>query len=176
MFSKFSISRHHITLEAAGLVALADLSIVTVRTALTGTASLLDVLLLAPGSHYLRLFRPQDSWGFWVLGMLIVARTINVIIARRRSKDSEEWKGAPEDGDGDLLILLSQDRWVRLQGSLHDIKTVTAGEWLRDRSTVESFFVALATLLVYITAALAGNGRRWGACLSLASCSALPPF
>ncbi|PBK68176.1 hypothetical protein ARMSODRAFT_958316 [Armillaria solidipes] len=119
----------------------------------------------------------QDSWGFWVLGMLIVARTINVIIARRRSKDSEEWKGAPEDGDGDLLILLSQDRWVRLQGSLHDIKTVTAGEWLRDRSTVESFFVALATLLVYITAALAGNASTMGslliACLLLCSAALL---
>ncbi|KAG7443751.1 uncharacterized protein BT62DRAFT_921696 [Guyanagaster necrorhizus] len=268
MFSTSSISRHHITLEAAGLVALADLSIVAVRTALTGTASPLDVLLLAPGMHqqqsaeevnrgefpttgaittgyvfrvenpatvsylqrigrtghlvtarvsmnpsrdaslsrYDRLLQSlfvtgvpatllyllspvltvvvlallgaiQDWWGFWVLGMLIAARVINVIIIRRRSKDSKEWKGAPEEGEGDLLILLSQDRWVRLRGSLHDIKTVTAGEWLRDQGTVESFFVALATLLVYAAAALAGNASMMGslliACLLLCSAALL---
>ncbi|KAK0200602.1 hypothetical protein DFS33DRAFT_1278011 [Desarmillaria ectypa] len=265
MFSKLSISRHHITLEAAGLVALADLSIVAVRTALTGTASPLDVLLLAPGMHqqqsaeevnrgefpttgsitngyvfrvenpatvsylqrigrtgylvtarvsmnpshdptlsqYSRIVQSffvtgvlatllyllgpiltvvvlallaaiQDWWGFWVLGMLIVARMINVTVIRRRSKDSKEWKGAPEKGDGDLLVLLSKDRWVRLQGSLHDIKTVTAGEWLRDQSTLESFFVALATLLVYAAAALAGNASTMGSLLiaSLLLCSA----
>ncbi len=49
MFKKSSISG--ITLESAGLVALADLSTVAVRTALTGTASYLDVLVLAPGMH-----------------------------------------------------------------------------------------------------------------------------
>ncbi|KAK0430029.1 hypothetical protein EV421DRAFT_2042141 [Armillaria borealis] len=250
MFSKFSIYRHHITLEAAGLVALADLSIVAVRTALTGTASPLDVLLLAPGMHqqqsaeevnrgefpttgsiingyvfrvenpatvsYLQriartghlvaaqvsmhpsrdalypytiafpiltvvvlalLAAIQDWWGFWVLGMLIAARAINVIVIRRRSKDSEDWKGAPEKGPGDLLIILSKDRWVRLHGSLNDIKTVTAGEWLRDPSTAESFSVALATLLVYAAAALAGNASTMGslliACLLLCSAALL---
>ncbi|KAG7443747.1 uncharacterized protein BT62DRAFT_902027 [Guyanagaster necrorhizus] len=267
MFSTSSISRHHITFEAAGLVALADLSIAAVRTALTGTVSPLDVLLLAPGMHqqqsaeevnrgefptigaittgyvfrvenpatvsYLqrigrtghlvtaRVSNPsrdaklsphnrlvqsffvagvpatllyllgpilavvvlallaaiRDWWGFWMLGMLIVARAINVIIIRRRSKDSKEWKGAPEEGEGDLLILLSQDRWVRLRGSLHDIKTVTAGEWLRDQSTLESFFVALATLLVYMAAALAGNASTMGSllfdCLLLCSAALL---
>ncbi|PBK87628.1 hypothetical protein ARMGADRAFT_448015 [Armillaria gallica] len=49
MFKKSSISG--ITLESAGLVALADLSTVAVRTALTGTASWIDVLVLAPGMH-----------------------------------------------------------------------------------------------------------------------------
>ncbi|KAK0219182.1 hypothetical protein IW262DRAFT_1084087 [Armillaria fumosa] len=268
MFSKFSISRHHITLEAAGLVALADLSIVAVRTALTGSASPLDVLVLAPGMHqqqsaeevnrgefpttgsiingyvfrvenpatvsYLQrigrtghlvtaqvsrhpsrdaslsrydrlvqsffvtgvqatllylfsttltvvvlvlLIAIHDWWGLWVLGMLITARAINVIAIRRRSKDSEEWKGAPEKGPGDLLIILSKDRWVRLHGSLNDIKTVTAGEWLRDQSTAESFSVAFATLLVYAAAALAGNASTMGslliACLLLCTAALL---
>ncbi len=49
MFNTSSISG--ITLESAGLIALADLSTVAVRTALTGTASYLDVLVLAPGMH-----------------------------------------------------------------------------------------------------------------------------
>ncbi len=39
--------RSHITLESAGLIALADLSTVAVRTALTGTS---DALVLAPGA------------------------------------------------------------------------------------------------------------------------------
>ncbi|PBK59877.1 hypothetical protein ARMSODRAFT_991032 [Armillaria solidipes] len=41
----------HITLKSAGLIALADLSTVAVRTALTGTSSYLDALVLAPGMH-----------------------------------------------------------------------------------------------------------------------------
>ncbi len=146
MFGKYSI--HHIILEAAGLVALADLSIVAVRTSLTGTASPLDVLLLAPGMHQQQSAEEEDSW-----------------------------KGAPGKGEGDLLILLSKDRWVRLRGSSHDIKTVTAGEWLRDQSTAESFFVALATLLVYAAAVMAGNASTMGslliACLLLCSAALL---
>ncbi|KAK0472536.1 hypothetical protein IW261DRAFT_1570893 [Armillaria novae-zelandiae] len=233
MFSKFSISRHHITLEAAGLVALADLSIVAVRTALTGSASPFDVLVLAPGMHqqqsaeenpaavsylqrigrtghlvaaqvsrhpsrdaslslYDRLIQSffvtgvpatllyllstmltvvvlallaaiHDWWGFWVLGMLIAARAINVIVIRRRSKDSEEWKGAPEKGPGDLLIILSKDRW-RENGS-------------EIRAQLESFSVAFATLLVYAAAALAGNASTMGslliACLLLCTAALL---
>ncbi|KAK0472611.1 hypothetical protein IW261DRAFT_735530 [Armillaria novae-zelandiae] len=40
-----------ITLQAAGLIALADLPPVTVRTALSGTASYSDALVLAPSMH-----------------------------------------------------------------------------------------------------------------------------
>ena len=40
-----------ISLQAAGLVALIDLSAIQRRTALVGSASLLDVLFLAPGMH-----------------------------------------------------------------------------------------------------------------------------
>ncbi|KAK0492840.1 hypothetical protein EDD18DRAFT_440305 [Armillaria luteobubalina] len=250
MFSKFSISRHHITLEAAGLVALADLSIVAVRTALTGSASPLDVFVLAPGMHQQQsaeevnrgefpttgsiingyVFRVENPatvsylqrigrtgylvtaqvsrhpsrdaslslydrlvQSFFVTGVpatllyLLSTMLTGVVLALliaihdwwglQRSKDSEEWKGAPEKGPGDLLIILSKDRWVRLHGSLNDIKTVTAGEWLRDQSTVESFSVALATLLVYAAAALAGNASTMGslliACLLLCTAALL---
>ncbi|KAL0937439.1 uncharacterized protein CTRU02_207170 [Colletotrichum truncatum] len=41
-----------ITLSAAGLVALADLQTIAHRTALTGTSSWFDALVLAPGLHY----------------------------------------------------------------------------------------------------------------------------
>lgn len=42
----------HLSLSAAGLVALADLQTIARRAALTGTSSWLDALVLAPGLHY----------------------------------------------------------------------------------------------------------------------------
>ncbi|KAK0200599.1 hypothetical protein DFS33DRAFT_1376101 [Desarmillaria ectypa] len=272
MFDTSSISGH-ITLESAGLIALADLSTVAVRTALTGTASYLDVLVLTPGMHqqqsavkindgelpntgsmtngyvfrvenpatvsYLRHIgrtgklvtarvstkpsrdcdpftnpfcdndlSPQNSpffvagvratllylmcpiltiivfallciirdwWAVTVLGMLVLARFINVVVIKRRSQ--EGWKGKKESGNGDLLILLSQDRWVRLQGTINDLKAVTAGHWLRGQTSEESFAVGFATLLVYASAALAGNASTVGslhiACLLLCSAALL---
>ncbi|SJL04226.1 uncharacterized protein ARMOST_07587 [Armillaria ostoyae] len=50
MFNTSSISSP-ITLEAAGLIVLADLPAVASRTALTGGASFLDALVLVPGMH-----------------------------------------------------------------------------------------------------------------------------
>ncbi|KAJ0336075.1 hypothetical protein COL922a_008405 [Colletotrichum nupharicola] len=41
-----------LSLSAAGLVALADLQTIAHRTALTGTSSWWDSLVLAPGIHY----------------------------------------------------------------------------------------------------------------------------
>ncbi|PBK68169.1 hypothetical protein ARMSODRAFT_209282 [Armillaria solidipes] len=259
MFKKSSISG--ITLESAGLVALADLPTVAVRTALMGTASWLDILVLAPGMHqqqsadevnrsefpqtgsltngyvfrienpatvsylqrigrtgylvtalvkpkpkpknplnnsYFDLSPPQyhtfyiagvfvallyllcpiltivvfallgsirDWWALAVLGMLVLSRMINVFVIKRRASDSKDWKGAEEEGPGDLLVVLSQDRWVRLQGELSDVKRVTAGQWLRDEDRVESLAVGVATLLVYAAAALAGNASTTGSLL-----------
>ncbi len=116
-----------------------------------------------------------DWWGFLALGMFVLARLINVVVIKRRSQQG--WKGAIEDGDGDLLILLSQDRWVRLQGSINDLKAVTAGQWLRDLSAAESFAVMFATMLIYASAILAFNASRMGslliACLLLCSLAML---
>ncbi|KAK0224913.1 hypothetical protein EDD85DRAFT_230470 [Armillaria nabsnona] len=181
-----------ITLEAAGLLALADLPTVTLRTALFGGACFLDVLVLVPGmrkqqcadeinrgefpttgamtsGYVFRVENPAtvsylqsigqtghlvtaristisvvvvlcvvgDWWGIGALGMFVSARLINVVVIERRSQQG--WKGAIETGDGDLLILLSQDRWVRLQGTINDLKAVTAGQWLRDLSAPECF-------------------------------------
>ncbi|PBK88125.1 hypothetical protein ARMGADRAFT_443253 [Armillaria gallica] len=253
MFSTSSISGH-ITLEAAGLLVLADLPAVASRTALTGGASFLDALVLVPGMHKQQcadeinrgefpttgamnsgyVFRVEnpatvsylqtigqaghlvtarvsqnpsqnadlslqnrvlqslfvagvpatvlyflcpistmavfallgvigDWWGFGALGMFALARLMNVVVIRRRSQQG--WKGAIEDGDGDLLILLSQDRWVRLRGSINDLKVVTAGQWLRDLSAPESFSVMFATTMVYASAILAFNASTVGSLL-----------
>ncbi|KAF7797679.1 hypothetical protein EIP86_011084 [Pleurotus ostreatoroseus] len=233
-----------LSLDAAGLVALADLSTIKQRTALTGSASYWDLLFLAPGIHtqqeagnvnegelpacgamttgyvfrvenqatvsYLqRIGRPgclatveveerpmnspfsifsvggyvpsllyligisltlvslailgaiHDFWAVGVLLMLLTSRAINTIVIKRRTQLG--WKGMPEPGvKGDLMILLSQDRWVRMRGWVDDLKAVTSGQWLRDQTTMENFASAFATLLVYVSAALAPNASTIG--------------
>ncbi len=96
-----------------------------------------------------------DWWGFGALAMLILARLINVIVIRRRGQQG--WKGAIEEGDGDLLILLSQDRWVCLKGSINDLKAIMVGQWLQDLLAAESFAIMFATTTVYASAILAFN-------------------
>ncbi|KAF7796042.1 hypothetical protein EIP86_007212 [Pleurotus ostreatoroseus] len=103
----------------------------------------------------------QDFWAMGVLLMLVAARTLNTIVVIRRS--GVGWKGAREPGVyGDLLILLSQDRWIRMQGLVDDIKVVTAGHWLREQTSREGFASAFAMLLVYAGAALAINATTVG--------------
>jgi hypothetical protein len=109
----------------------------------------------------------RDWWAVGVVGVLMAARLINTIIVQQRAEAG--WKGAPEVGvRGDLLVLLSQDRWFRIQGYVDDIKAVTAGQWLRDMNRVESSFASFATLLVFVTAALAGNSSTMGSFLMAA--------
>jgi hypothetical protein len=204
-----------ITLDAAGLVALADLATIKQRTALTGSASLFDILLLAPGIHtqqeastvnggdlpitaamttgyvfrienqatvsYLQgvgepghlvtvnvekesspnlvasvfrtlrcthallsslfyntcivltitalavLWSIHDFWAVGVLLMLILARLVNTVVIKRRAQKG--WKGKLEPGvKGDLLVLLSEDRWIRMRGLVDDLKAVTSGQ------------------------------------------------
>ncbi|KAM0796214.1 hypothetical protein BDR22DRAFT_529024 [Usnea florida] len=103
----------------------------------------------------------DDWWALAVLLALISARTLNTIVLRRRSVSG--WKGVKEPGvKGDLLVLLSQDRWIRLQGQVDALKAVTAGQWLRDMTFVESSLAAIATLLVYINAILTSNATQMG--------------
>lgn len=107
-----------------------------------------------------------DWWGLFVIFLLMFARFCNTIIIRRRSRVG--WKGASEPGvRGDLLILLSQDRWVRMCGAVDDLKTVTSGQWLHEMTFVESSVAAFATLLVYLDAALASNSKQSGKVLLL---------
>ena len=109
----------------------------------------------------------EDWWALAVLLILVLARTLNAIVVRRRSVLG--WKGVKEPGvNGDLLILLSQDRWVRLQGSVDALKTVTAGQWLRDTTFWESSLTAIATLMIYINAAVTTNASQAGEIVMLA--------
>ncbi|KAK0451153.1 uncharacterized protein EV420DRAFT_1482562 [Desarmillaria tabescens] len=113
----------------------------------------------------------EDWWGFGVLWMLVLARLINVVIIKQRSIMG--WKGAHEDDDGDLLILLSQDRWVRLRGSIDGLKAVTAGQWLREMTDIESFAVAFATFStgsLLIAGLLLSSVALLGLCNSMTKC------
>ncbi|KAI9665105.1 MAG: hypothetical protein M1821_006553 [Bathelium mastoideum] len=240
-----------VSLDAAGLVALADLEVIAQRTAYTGTSALLDTLVLCPGLHrqqtapdlnggeypavaamtsgyvfrvenpatvlYLKkvgktgclttlhvtrqippsrtssvfskffthqnavplqtasyltapcltivvmvlLILSEDWWGVFVICALIFVRFCNVIVLRRRAEVG--WKGASEPGvKGDLLALLSQDRWVRIKGDVDDLKAVTSGQWLRDMTFVERSVTACSTVLLYLDAALASNMKQTG--------------
>lgn len=103
----------------------------------------------------------REWWTVAMLLLLVLARALNTFVFRQRS--TLGWKGQPEPGvQGDLLVLLSQDRWVRLQGLVDDIKTVTSGQWLHDLTLLQSFVSTVATLLVFITAALSPSASVFG--------------
>ncbi|KAF1814308.1 hypothetical protein P152DRAFT_266935 [Eremomyces bilateralis CBS 781.70] len=96
-----------------------------------------------------------DGWGVVVLGMLVVARTVDMLVLRARSRRG--WHGAAEPGKrSDLLVLLSQDRFVRIRGWVDDVKAVTSGTWLRAMSFVEEALMAVVLLLVYGAIVLSG--------------------
>ncbi|KAK4508781.1 hypothetical protein PRZ48_002520 [Zasmidium cellare] len=196
-------------LGTAGLLALADINTIPLRTALTGTSSWLDIFILAPGLHKqstapdlnkgeypacaamttgppgktevgsvgsgfaymsavllsLAIFATTvligDIVTIAVLTLLLLNRLINVSIIRRRARPG--WFGAPEPGvNSDLLVLLSQDRWFRIQGATYDVKAVTSGTWLRDATFLESSLVSFATLLTYLSAAISINATPSG--------------
>ncbi|RPA79942.1 hypothetical protein BJ508DRAFT_227030 [Ascobolus immersus RN42] len=243
-------SLNDLSLDAAGLIAIADLDTITRRTAIIGSASFFDLLVIAPGIHSQQnatelakgenpacaalttgyVFRVEnpatvyylqnigktgqlvrvhveevsgnhissrftsvkagflasvffflcpvitvivlgftialwDWWAFSCILALISARALNVVVIRRRSVKG--WKvGISERGEkGKLLVLLSQDRWILMLGDVDDLKAVTAGQWLRDPTSMERFLTAFGTLLVFATAVLAGNSTNMGAIL-----------
>ena len=126
------------------------ISMVSYLLAVALTATILILLALL-----------EDWWALAVMVMLSFARLLNIYLVRHRA--TVGWKGASEPGEqGDLLILLSQDRWLRMRGAVDDLKAVASGEWLREPTMFESSLVAFATLLVYLDAALAGNASLEG--------------
>ncbi|RMZ69755.1 Alcohol dehydrogenase zinc-binding domain [Pyrenophora seminiperda CCB06] len=108
-----------------------------------------------------RVYALGDIWGLFFMSNLILTRLINFVILRRRSQPG--WFGAPEPGvEGDLFILLSQDRWVRIRGQVDDLKALTSGTWLSEPTTLEGFFEAVAKLLIYANVAVAGHATDAG--------------
>ncbi|KAI9367250.1 hypothetical protein BJX61DRAFT_335086 [Aspergillus egyptiacus] len=109
----------------------------------------------------------REWWGVFCVLALVLARLCNILVIRRRCTDSG-WKGASEPGvQGDLLVLLSGDCWVRIRGAVDDLKAITAGQWMHDRTVGEDVVSAFATLLVYVSAVLVGNISKLGQVLLL---------
>ncbi|SJL17770.1 uncharacterized protein ARMOST_21332 [Armillaria ostoyae] len=116
----------------------------------------------------------QDWQGIGVMATFMLSRLINVVVVRRRSK---RWEVVRQfDVEDDLLVLLSQDRWFRLQGISDDLKIITSHQW-REKSAAEGLAVSFARLLVYITVGLCPFVSTLGtltiACLLLCSSALL---
>ncbi|EKM53633.1 uncharacterized protein PHACADRAFT_260092 [Phanerochaete carnosa HHB-10118-sp] len=106
-----------------------------------------------------------DHAALGFLGSLIAARALNVAVLKRRARKG--WKGMPEPGTyGDLMVLVSQDKWVRIRGLVDDLKTVTAGQWLQDMSALDSLLASAASLLVYGSVAFAWQATPLGSALT----------
>ncbi len=121
----------------------------------------------------------QDWWGLGVLATLVLSRLIHVVVARRiwRSKQRSSL-GKKSDVEGALVIILSQDRWILLQGVEDDLQTVIAS---RDTTVTEQFHeriaLSFALLPVYIATVFSFYtstvGRMMITCLLLCSSAIL---
>jgi hypothetical protein len=119
------------------------------------------VVPLLTCSLFSLFFAIEDWWACLVISVLVLARLCNVLVIRRRAQLG--WKGASEPGvRGDLLVLLSQDRWIRIQGFVDDLKAVTSGQWLRDMTFVENAVVTSSNVLVYLSVTFASNASQAG--------------
>ena len=83
-------------------------------------------------------------------GLLNVARMLSVRCLGGRL-EGRGWQGMREEGvKGSLLVLLSRDRWVRLDGMVDDLKAVTGGSWLMEETADETVIGQLTCLLVWL--------------------------
>ena len=99
---------------------------------------------------------------FFVVAVLLLLLSRVFSVASLRAKTSPSWHGAPEPGvKGDLLVLLSEDRWIRIKGLVDDLKAVTSGSWL-NRAGHPQLVDALdwaARLLVYLAVVALANAE-----------------
>jgi hypothetical protein len=103
----------------------------------------------------------RDWWAVSYLLILVSVRFINTALIRAQAR--VDWHGQSEPGQlGDLFILLSYDRWVRIRGEVDDLKAVTSGRWLRRPTAFEEVMSGCATLLAYAAPVLAANATLKG--------------
>ncbi|CAI7671676.1 unnamed protein product [Penicillium viridicatum] len=128
---------------------------------LFGSPGIIPLFLFAIGQLLtlgviVKLAYLKEWWSLVIISMWMSARFCNIWSIKRRSHTG--WKGKSEPGlNGDLLILLTQDRWIRLRGTVDDLKAVTSGQWLRDKSLFDELLITFSTLVVYLSAVLSGN-------------------
>lgn len=103
----------------------------------------------------------SDWWAVSYLLILFVIRLINTALVRAQAR--VKWHGQSEPGQlGDLFILLSYDRWVRIRSEVNDLKAATSGRWLRRPTAFEDTMSGCATLVSYAGPTLAANATLTG--------------
>lgn len=108
---------------------------------------------------YLASYR--DWWAIFYWLTLVLIRSINAIVIRSRAYVG--WHGQSEPGhQGDLFVLLSYDRWIRIQGEVDDLKAVTSGRWLHRPTVLQDTISGCAKLLSYMAPALVFNATYEG--------------
>jgi hypothetical protein len=102
-----------------------------------------------------------DWWAVSYLLALVLVRCINAAIIRFQAHTC--WHGQSEPGQlGELFVLLSYDRWVRIRGEVDDLKAVTSGRWLHRPTGFQSTMSGIATLLAYTATTLVANATFKG--------------
>lgn len=100
------------------------------------------------------------------MSLLVLVNIANMSLAWFRSR--EGWKGQKEPGiKSDLLVLLSQDRWIRIQGMTDDVKVVTSGQWMRQPSAIQDLIYSLLSIIVYLSAGILFAATHQGRLLFL---------
>ncbi|RPA79941.1 hypothetical protein BJ508DRAFT_327798 [Ascobolus immersus RN42] len=120
-------------------------------------------------SAILRLAYLEDWNALGACGALMAARAMNVLVIKRRARSGAEWKGEPEPGVwGALFVLLSQDKWVILEGLVDHLKATASGYWLGEASALDQTLTTIAKMLVYLAPALLFASKPEGALIFLA--------
>ncbi|KAM3557903.1 hypothetical protein ARSEF4850_004845 [Beauveria asiatica] len=109
-----------------------------------------------------------DFWGLSSLLALMLARLLNILSIRQRSRCSPS-PFPPADNHHhhhhqltEYMVEVSARRAVLLRGLAEDVQAVTTRAWLRERSSADSYREAAAKLLVYGVAAFGGNMTQAG--------------
>ena len=121
----------------------------------TGVPALPTLILI---SHIVFDFSTVSTPLILTLSILLLSRLLSTLCIRARTQPS--WHGAPEPNvTGDLFILLSEDRFVRLKGLVDDLKAVTSGSWL-SRPTHPLLMNAsdwISRILIYVAVVALAN-------------------
>ncbi|KAK4940758.1 hypothetical protein LTR10_019151 [Elasticomyces elasticus] len=114
-----------------------------------GWYTIMYLPLIVP-AHALLVRAQLASDRFFLMSTLLLLLSRLLSVASLRARTLPSWHGEPEPGvKGDLLVLLSEDRWVRMKGLVDDLKAVTSGKWF-------------SRLLVYIAVVILANATDRG--------------
>jgi hypothetical protein len=114
------------------------------RDSMTKSLLVLLFLLVFFTSMNYGLIPNLTLYANWSLALLFLSRLLSTISLRARMIGDGKWHGAKEPRvRGDLLVLMSEDRWIRIKGLVDDLKAVTSGAWLSTPASHLAFFDAM---------------------------------